>query len=59
MNYSTILMARMRYGEMMREAEKNRPAARVSRAARQAKRTTGRPVIRLAVARTRPTATGR
>ena len=62
MNDSMILMARMRRGEMIQEADKDKLAARVRRAARQttrAVRTAGGPVIRLADAKMRPTATGR
>jgi hypothetical protein len=62
MNDSMILMARMRRGEMIQEADKDKLAARVRRAARQttrAVRNAGGPVIRLADAKMRPTATGR
>jgi hypothetical protein len=62
MNDSMIQMARMRQDEMMHEAEQDKLAARVRRAARQttrAARTAGGSVIRLADAKMRPTATGR
>jgi hypothetical protein len=62
MNDSMIQMARMRRGEMIREADQDKLAARVRRAARQttrAARTAGGPVIRLADAKMRPTAMGR
>jgi hypothetical protein len=60
MNDSMILMARMRRGEMMREADKDKLAARVLRAARRTRRTAqaaGRPALRLVAPE--PTATGR
>jgi hypothetical protein len=62
MNDSMIQMARMRQGEMMREAEQDKLAARVRRVTRRAARTAqaaARPVLRLADAKMRPTATGR
>jgi hypothetical protein len=62
MNDSMIQMARMRRGEMIQEADKDKLAARIRRAARQttrAARTTARPVLRLADAKIRPTAAGR
>jgi homoserine kinase len=62
MNDSMIAMARMRGSEMIREADKDKLAARVRRAARQttrAARAAGRPALRLVVSGARPTATGR
>jgi hypothetical protein len=62
MNDSMIQMARMRRGELIREADQDKLAARVRRAARQttrAARAAGGSVIRLADAKMRPTAMGR
>jgi hypothetical protein len=62
MNDSMIQMARMRRDEMIREAEHDKLATRVSRMTRRAARTAraaARPVLRLADAKIRPTATGR
>jgi hypothetical protein len=57
-----ILLARMRRSELAGEADQDKLAIRLRRAARRAARTprtTGRPAIRLAASGTRPTVTGR
>lgn len=73
MNDSMILLARLRRGEMIREAEHDKRAASARRGERRPARTvrpvrparlprtTGGPVTRMtmAVARMRPTTTGR
>jgi hypothetical protein len=62
MNDMMIVLARMRRSEMAREADQEKLASRLRRAARRAARApraAGGPAIRLAAARTRPTVTGR
>jgi homoserine kinase len=62
MNDTMIAMAQMRSSEMIREAGKDKLAARVRRTARQttrAARAAARPTLQLVVSGARPTATGR